>query len=297
MPYTSAKTDYIGYKKRLDELCTRLKAAGYRVESCRLDAYRNTFATNEQLIREDRISELQARIPFPTFLNDFHESNEILEACDEFQDLSTPGLRQRLEKVLSGTEELEQETASGGEPRNILFELVMAAALKQAGFQVHLDQIGDVVFKISGLPCFMECKRVHSQQKLAERIKGAARQIGRRCDGSQDSRSAGVIAVDVSKLLNPGGRLFDAATRDALSNEAERTLEAYRALHINTLQSVPEKRVLGVYVYARWPSAVRQPVGLWTARKAIFINLHPRNTKLGKLAFKFFHQIENTVSR
>jgi hypothetical protein len=297
MPYSAAKTDYIGYSKRLDDLCTRLRAADYRVESCRLDAYRKTFATNERLIREDRISELQARIPFPTFLNDFHESNEILEACDQFQDLNTPGLRARLQKVLSGSEELEQETPNRGEPRNVLFELVMASALKQAGFRVHLDRIEDVFFEISRVPCFMECKRVHSQQGLGERIRGAAKQIRSRCDDSQDSRSAGLIAVDVSKLLNPGGRLFDAPTRDALSIEAEQTLEAFRALHINTLRSVPEKRVLGVYVYARWPSAVRQPIGLWTARKAIFIILHRRNTRSGKLAFKFFNEIKNAVSR
>ena len=121
-------------------------------------------------------------------------------------------------------------------------------------------------------------------------------QIRGRCGNSSDSRASGILAVDVSKLLNPGGHLFDAATRDALSVEAERTLEAYRALHINTLKAVPERRVLGVYVYARWPGAVRQPVGLWTARKAIFIILHPPSTKPGKLALRFFDQIKNAMS-
>src|SRR5260370_10509751 len=110
MPDRAEKTNYIGFGKRLDDLCTRLRAAGYRVESARLDAYRETFATNELLIRDDRISELEVKIPFPTFLNDFHESNELLEACAEFPDLSMSGFRDRLEKVLSGTDALEQET-------------------------------------------------------------------------------------------------------------------------------------------------------------------------------------------
>ena len=64
VPHRSEKTDYVGYSKRLDALCTRLNAAGYRVESSRLDAYRKTFATNELLIRENRISELLSEIPF-----------------------------------------------------------------------------------------------------------------------------------------------------------------------------------------------------------------------------------------
>jgi hypothetical protein len=60
MPYSAKRTDYIGYSEKLDDLCVRLKAAGYRVESSRLAAYRDTFATNELLIQENRIAELEA---------------------------------------------------------------------------------------------------------------------------------------------------------------------------------------------------------------------------------------------
>jgi len=107
----------------------------------------------------------------------------------------------------------------------------MASTLKRAGYHVHFDRIEDVYFEISGVPCFMECKRVHSQQKLGERIGLAAEQIRMRCDCSPDSRAREIVAVDISKLLNPGTHLFDAATRDALSLEAERLLESYRVLH------------------------------------------------------------------
>jgi hypothetical protein len=45
MPYSTEKTNYIGYSKRLDDLCVRLKAAGYRVEPSRLDdEWRNEHA-------------------------------------------------------------------------------------------------------------------------------------------------------------------------------------------------------------------------------------------------------------
>jgi hypothetical protein len=194
-------------------------------------------------------------------LNDFHESNELLEACAEFPYLSVPGLRDRLERVLSGTGALKQETPETGAPRNFLFELVMASTLKRAGYYVHLDRIEDVYFEISGIPCFMECKRVHSQRKLGERIGLAADQIRMRCDSSQDSRARGIVAVDISKLLNPGTHLFDVATREALSLEAERMLESYRVLHRRTLEAVHETRVLGVRLRAfagrapsaRWP--------------------------------------------
>jgi hypothetical protein len=298
MAYSAEKRDYIGYSNRLDALCVRLKAAGYQVASTRLDAYRKTFARNELLIRENRSSELLAKIPFPKFLNDFHESNEILEACDEFPDLNTPGLRDRLEKVLAGTEELRQEAPQKGGARNFLFELVMAATLKQAGFQVRLDQIEDVFFNVSDrIPCFMECKRVHSQRRLGELISDAASQIRQHCNNSSHRRACGIVAVDVSKLLNVGDRLFDAQTRDGLSSAAKQRLESYAKDHRDTLQSIRERCVLGVYVYARLPGAVRQPVGLWTARCTIFIILHHPKTRSGKLAFRFFNKIERSITQ
>ena len=233
----SEKTDHIGYAKRLDDICNRLRAAGYQVDSSRLSAYKDTFSTNELLIRENRMSELEQRIPFPKFLNGFHESNEILEACDQFPDLSAPGLRNRLKRVLSGPEILADEEAVSGGPRNYLFELVMASTLKAAGFEVGLDGDEDVYFEISGVPCFMECKRVFSQRKLGERIGKAANQIRQRCNNAQDSRARGIVAVDVSRLINPGIHLFDCATLDGLSLEAERKIESFRVENQSTFAS------------------------------------------------------------
>jgi len=108
----------------------------------------------------------------------------------------------------------------------------MASTLKAAGFHVHLDRDEDVYFEISGVPCFMECKRVQSQRKLGERIGHAADQVRKRCDNSRDLLARGIVAVDVSKLLNAGTHLFDCATRDALSFEAERKLELFRVEHM-----------------------------------------------------------------
>jgi hypothetical protein len=287
----SEKTDHIGYAKRLHDLCNRLREAGYEVDSRRLNAYKDTFATNELLIRETRISDLEERIPFPKFLNGFHESNEILEACGQFPDLSPPDLRDRLKRVLNGPEILADETAVSGGPRNYLFELVMASTLKAAGFEVRLDGDEDVYFEISGVPCFMECKRVLSKRKLGERIGFAANQVQKRCDNAQDSGARGIVAIDVSRLINPGTHLFDCATLGDLSSAAERKLESFRVENQSTLQAVHERCVLGVYVYSRLPGAVREPVGLWTARKTIFIILHAPGSESGMLAFEFFRRI------
>jgi hypothetical protein len=99
------------------------------------------------------------------------------------------------------------------------------------------------------------------------------------------------VAIDVSRLINPGTDLFDCATLGDLSSAAERKLESFRVENQSTLQAVHERCVLGVYVYSRLPGAVREPVGLWTARKTIFIILHAPGSESGMLAFEFFRRI------
>lgn len=64
---------------------------------------------------------------FGLLYNDLAESLEIPKACDQFDDLSKPGLLTRLQKVLSGQRVLADETEEKSEARNVLFELVLAA--------------------------------------------------------------------------------------------------------------------------------------------------------------------------
>jgi hypothetical protein len=290
--YIADTTDPAGHSQKLETLFRRLNVAGLPVSTTRLDRYKKSFATIDKYVRENRLKELSGRVPFPTIVNDFHESQEILEACDQFDDLNQPGLRERLEKILSGVSELHRERSS--EPRNILFELVMAAMLKREGFEIHLDRIEDVSFDFFGRPWFIECKRIRSKRKLRERINEAALQIGKRCDNSQNSEAKGIIALDVSKLLNDGTRIFRCATLYSLKLEAERLLEAFRDLQKSTLESVKESRVLGVYLYSRMPGTIEQPVGLWTVKEAIFIILHIEKTKEHALARKFVDQITSS---
>jgi hypothetical protein len=295
MNFRAKITNHAAYIKELEALCDRLKAAGFRIQGTRLDIYRKTFATIDKFITENREQELVKRLPSPTFINDLHESQEIIEACDEFPDLTQPGLRDRIEKVLKGTRELEKETPEKGEPRNYLFELVMAGSLKRAGFGIHLDRIEDIFFEFRNSPFFIECKRIHSQARLQERIDDAAYQIGKRCDEARTSKARGIIAIDVSKLLNDGTGLFQCSTLAVFSSACRQLLTTFQAMHNSNLGSTKEKRVLGIYIYARLPGHVQKPTGTHTCRQASFIVWHSKKTKDSNLAVKFFKRIKHAT--
>jgi hypothetical protein len=228
MNFSAKVTNHAGWIKELEILCDRLKAAGFRVQGTRLDIYRKTFATINKFLTENREQELVKKLPSPTFINDLHESQELIEACDEFPDLTQPGLRVRIEKALEGNRELAKETPEKGEPRNYLFELVMAGLLKRAGFRIRLDRIEDAFFEFGDRPFFIECKRIHSQGMLQERIDHAACQIGKRCDDAETPKARGVVAIDVSKLLNDGTGLFQCSTLAVFRSVCADSLTTFR---------------------------------------------------------------------
>jgi ribosomal silencing factor RsfS len=175
------------------------------------------------------------------FYNDLEESQEILEACDQFDDLTKPGLLNRLEKILSGQRLLADETLAKAEARNVLFELVVAARIKKAGLKVDLDRIEDVRFPLSAAPCFTACKRVHSANLLKRRIQEAADQIGERCDSAQTSSARGIVAIDVSKIESRDDFLLVCQDDQEVSQKIRQHLKAFIDSHRDAFQSAGAK--------------------------------------------------------
>jgi hypothetical protein len=69
-----------------------LKAPSFQVQGTRLDIHRKTFVTINKFITENRDSELHKKFPLSVLINDLRESQELIEACNEFPDLGQPGL-------------------------------------------------------------------------------------------------------------------------------------------------------------------------------------------------------------
>lgn len=264
-------TDYAGWTPKLDELCERLEAAGFRVHATRLDQYRKTFATIIKFTNGGRADELPNKISKPLLVNDIHESQEFVESCDQFPDLNEPGLRVRLEKALKGARELEKETPKKDGARNYLFELVMTALLKQAGLKVKLDGVEDVRFDFHDKLFFMECKRIHSIAMLRQNINEAASQLRMRFADAQTEEARGIVSIDISKLLNTGGRCLECSTLEELNSEVTKLVEMFKQQHRRDLGPTRDERVIGLFLYARVLGEIFHPPGCHTCRRSTLI--------------------------
>lgn len=180
------------------------------------------------------------------------ESTELGGILSYLRIAEATQVRGKLAKVLGGPVLPSDEDPASNEARNILFELNMAARLWQAGARPQLGRGSDVRCEVADTPLLVECKRPFSPEKISRRIRDAEDQLNKRLKSSSPG-SRGLIAISVSKILNPGDKFLvyrgEAQGRDGLSRHLERLAEKVQ----NRWRSVGRK-IIGVLFHAITPA-------------------------------------------
>jgi hypothetical protein len=154
------------------------------------------------------------------------ECLELSVAAQYLATLDATGAAKKLRLVLSGPNRVADEDAASNQSRNTLFEIQLAAQAWRANIPTHLGPVSDVLCEFRGKPLFIECKRPLSHKRVRRRIHEADAQLQRHLHVAL-TRSRGVVAISLSKLLNPAGLVF--AMRDR--SEGQRVFEQ----HVQTM--------------------------------------------------------------
>jgi len=137
-------------------------------------------------------------------------------------------LRPKVERVLIGPLLPRDEDENSSHGRNILFELQLAAQFASAGLTPVLGEHPDLHVEVDGHRLLIECKRPASLAGARKAITKARDQLLKHLKKAPVG-SRGVIALSVTKLMNPGDLLFrysgDASGKEALAAEIERHRE------------------------------------------------------------------------
>lgn len=134
-------------------------------------------------------------------------------------------LKAKLKEILGG-DELPPEDNSNDHARNTLFELVVAALLRDRGLRANLfDPYPDVVAMdpISRTRFRVECKRPSSTDRPLEDALRGARQGAERTRG-KGPPGLGIIALDVDRMSNISSQFLETSDPDS----ADEHLEAAR---------------------------------------------------------------------
>lgn len=150
---------------------------------------------------------------FPDFVSslfEIHDFVDIYEAFRGFQADQLTSIVEKLQKGVNGPINAAEETPRSTTARNFLFEATVAARSHRPenGVDVILDAESDTGFRIGGKKVWVECKRITTPEKIHDNTRKASRQLESLLKKKVGSGHRGIVAMDISKILNSGDKIW-----------------------------------------------------------------------------------------
>lgn len=185
----------------------------------------------------------EANQAFPDFVSSLLEIVEFTRIHKALQDVSPLELTsviEKLKKAVNGPVNIVSETQKSTAARNFLFEASVAATAHRPARSVEaiLNARSDTGIKIEGRKIWVECKRVTSEQALEGNLRKACSQLQETFKTEIGSGHRGIVAMDVSKILNPKGDLLVAKDDAELTRTLARLLQDFANKHSGLWQRV-----------------------------------------------------------
>jgi hypothetical protein len=181
------------------------------------------------------------------------ESIELVDSLDALQKQGCSVPKMVLERALKGPVDLYLEDEKSNLGRNTMFEIVIAGAAALVGLSPKLGGEPDVLFEFGGRRILVQCKRVLSDSKIPKRITDAAKQLTRDLSQSGDPQDCGVIAISISRLINPGDKILTFATESDMADTLRNEISALIRRHEKALRDVRTPKIAGILFHLATP--------------------------------------------
>lgn len=198
------------------------------------DAYRNA-------------TESDGRNIFPDFVSSIFEIFDFVSIYKAFEGVPAHQLTSiidKLQKGVNGPINAADETPDSTAARNFLFEAAVAAKAHRPdrGIEAILDARSDTGIRLNGKKIWVECKRVTTAGKIESNARKASSQLEKILAGEVGSGRRGIVALDVSKILNRGDKIFVARNDEELLVSVNRLMDLFIEEHSHIWQRVYERR-------------------------------------------------------
>ncbi len=220
---------------------------------------------------QNRLLSLNKRADVAELVWSLVEGQEFADIFRGIRDYNPMIIKKLLQKALKGPLHPGHETGVSNVGRNTVFELRLGAALRQAGATVSLGQQADIMIDHGGAHIYIECKRPFYEHSIRQNVMRARAQLQQRLDADPHQPTVGVVAISVSKAVNPGSNMFvvnDDRDLRSLSQEAERLHKQYSSDYDRLL----DPRLIGMAYHLFTPALLRKK-GLLIAASQVDIFL------------------------
>lgn len=222
-----------------------MEGLGLRLRSGRTTHYLRVI--HDWLDQRRTPSAQGARNSFPNLVSSFFEIEDFISIHRAFGSIAETNLSSVIEKLrraVNGPIDAAQETPTSTIARNLLFEVVVAALAHRPGKGVEaiLDAQSDTGIRLGGETLWVECKRVTRIEKIEANTRIASTQLQSRLSAEQAAGNRGIVALDVSRILNRGGDIYVSKRDHELIANAEGMMEDFIRRHSPVWQRVYQRR-------------------------------------------------------
>lgn len=189
----------------------------------------------------------EGRQIFPDFVSSMFEVFDFVSIHKAFDGVPAHQLTyvvQKLKKGVNGPINAADETPESTAARNFLFEASVAAKAHrpEKGIEAILDARSDTGIRLNGKKLWVECKRVTTVKKIESNARKASSQLETILAGEVGSGHRGIVAMDVSKVLNKGDKIFVTRNDNELLVSVDRMMDQFIQKHSHIWQHVYERR-------------------------------------------------------
>src|SRR5579859_5531229 len=198
----------------------------------------------------------EGRDIFPDFVSSMFEIFDFVRIHEAFQNVAPAELAsitEKLQKAVNGPINAANETPDSTAARNFLFEATVAARAHQParGVEAILDANSDTGIRIKDKKIWVECKRITSLEKVESNVRKASSQLEVILAKELGAGHRGIVAIDVSKILNRGDKIFVARTDSELLASVDRIMGQFISQYSHIWERIYERRhkkVIGTFI-------------------------------------------------
>lgn len=201
-------------------------------------------------------NEEEGREVLPDFVSSMFEIHDFIDIYESFKSISPEHLTAiiaKLQKAVNGPINTPDESSKSTTARNFLFEALMAAKAHQPskGVEAMLDAESDTGIKINNRKIWVECKRITTLSKVEANSGKASSQLETILKKQIGSGHRGIVALDISKILNPEGKIFVSNNDPELLDSIDRLMDNFIKEYSKIWQRVyirRNKKIIGTII-------------------------------------------------
>ena len=203
----------------------------------------------------------------------------------------SPRFVEKLRLAVEGSPDPRQEKMSGLKARDILFELSVAAFFRARKIPVLIGFGRDGILRFESERLLVECKRVRSSKAVKAAIEKAIEQINRRLTRRKPHGGFGLIALDISLLMNPKQLFLVPHNEIELQHAVEETMKSFSMDNDRHLSATNNPRMLGTLVFFKTAGFDRTNSRYLSIFKTDFKYAGEPNSYTEFLARRFHHKL------